>query len=105
MTTIFRSNPDRKASIPEDWDNFMPPKHFPYNFCTRNRLVLHRTMYLSEGRAKITVAKYQAWKDKLETILSRPDIAEIMKDPRRIFNNVSVFLLVTLVVILPFQPS
>ena len=87
LSEVCRSNPDRKASIPEDWDNFMPPKHFPYNFCMRNRLVLHRTMYLSEGRAKITVAKYQAWKAKLETILSRPDIAEIMKDPRRVFNN------------------
>ena len=45
-------------------------------------------MHLSAARAEITPEDLDEWARKIETILAKPEYAEIIKDPTRVFNNV-----------------
>ena len=84
---LVTSNPARAETIP--WENLWPPLQFAHNFCKKYKLTLRKTMYLSDARAEITPEDVATWAKKIETILARPDYAAILKDPRRVFNNVS----------------
>ena len=45
-------------------------------------------MHLSAARAEITPEDLADWARKIETILAKPEYAEIINDPSRMFNNV-----------------
>ena len=45
-------------------------------------------MHLSAARAEITPEDLAEWSRKIETILAKPEYADIIKDPTRVFNNV-----------------
>ena len=47
---------------------------------------------MNQGRAILTVQDLREWQNSTETALfSDPVLAEVMKDPRRIFNQVSLY--------------
>ena len=54
----------------------------------KHGLNLRKTMHLSAARAEITAEDLAEWARKIETILAKPEYAEIIKDPTRVFNNV-----------------
>ena len=88
---LVTSNPARAETIP--WENLWPPQQFAFDFCKKYQLKLRKTMHLSEARAEITPEDLATWAKKIETILVREEYAEILKDPRRVFNNVRFHML------------
>ena len=67
----------------------LPTDKYVRTFLARHNLVMRRSMPLNQGRAILTVADLREWQDLTErALITDPVMAEIMRDPRRIFNQV-----------------
>ena len=97
LLEVMKANPDRTSP----WATLDPEKphlqHLPTDkfvrtFLARHNLVYRRSMPLNQGRAILTVQDLREWQNSTETALfSDPVLAEVMKDPRRIFNQVLLY--------------
>ena len=66
----------------------LPTDKFVRTFLARHNLVYRRSMPLNQGRAILTVADLREWQELTErALMDDPVLAEVMKDPRRIFNQ------------------
>ena len=97
LLEIMKANPERTTPWAEyDPENphlqHLPTDRFVRIFLARHKLVMRRSMPLNQGRAILTVEDLREWQNSTETALfSDPVTAEIMKDPRRIFNQVLLY--------------
>ena len=70
----------------------LPTDKFVRTFLARHKLVYRRSMPLNQGRAILTEQDLREWQNSTETALfSDPVLAEVMQDPRRIFNQVLLY--------------
>ena len=93
LLELIKANPNRTSP----WAELDPEnphlQHFPSDkyvrsFLARHKLVYRRSMPLNQGRAILTVEDLREWQNSTELhLFSDPVTAEIMKDPRRIFNQ------------------
>ena len=93
LIAAIASNPARKSGWdqvdPESpWLQHLPTKSFVRNFLKRNQIVWRSSMPLNQGRAILNVQDLREWQDSTEAFLfSDPDLAEVMQDGSRIFNQ------------------
>ena len=88
LLILVREDSTRKTGY-EDSGHF-PPKCFVYRFAYRRKLVLRTTMETCIKRAAITPRDISTWfREVEEQVLSKPELAGCLRDPRRKLSVVS----------------
>ena len=76
------ANPDRKFST--DWDSDFPEESYVRRFMKRHKLVLRRTMALSNARAMLTPADLDNWSNMFPAALVPPCLPQEVRAPQRL---------------------
>ena len=108
LFVLIAANPKRTSPWadvdPETpWMKHLPSKKFVRTFLKRHRLVFRSSMPLNHGRAILKVEDLREWQDLTEAALfGDPDLAEMMEDGSRIFNQDETALCPGILSICPF---
>ena len=87
LQALAKVNPDRNT----DWDENRPDHNFIRNFTTRHNLVYRNTMELCHSRAAVSKEEIDLWfQDTATALVTNPEYADCFKDPKRIYNLVSL---------------
>ena len=91
LLCLVREDPSRVTGYEDS--GLLPPMCFVYRFAYRRKLVLRTTMETCTKRAAITPKEIDTWfREVEERVMSKPELVECLRDPRRKLSVVSLKL-------------